>query len=112
LPSVAELVRSLRADGSRLRDDVIAAVATNETTFFRDVHPFDALRDMAIPDALAANGGRRRDGARGNVPDRRRGRRRRSLRSQADRTEPDRHVSRASIGACEISPSTAPCGRW
>jgi chemotaxis protein methyltransferase CheR len=59
LPSVTELVRSLRTDGSRLRDDVIAAVATNETTFFRDVHPFDALRDTAIPDALAANGGRR-----------------------------------------------------
>jgi chemotaxis protein methyltransferase CheR len=58
LPSVAELVRSLRNDGSRLRDDVVAAVATNETTFFRDVHPFDALRDVVIPDALAANGGR------------------------------------------------------
>jgi chemotaxis protein methyltransferase CheR len=37
---------------------VIAAVATNETTFFRDVHPFDALRDVVIPAVLAVNGGR------------------------------------------------------
>jgi chemotaxis protein methyltransferase CheR len=59
LPSVAELVRTLRRGELRLRNDVIAAVATKETTFFRDVHPFDALRDVVIPDVLAANGGRR-----------------------------------------------------
>jgi chemotaxis protein methyltransferase CheR len=58
LSSVTELIRSLRKGGSRLRDDVIAAVATNETTFFRDVHPFDALRDVVIPAVLAGNGGR------------------------------------------------------
>jgi chemotaxis protein methyltransferase CheR len=58
LPSVTALVRSLRLGGTRLRDDVVAAVATNETTFFRDVHPFDALRDVVIPEVLAANGGR------------------------------------------------------
>jgi chemotaxis protein methyltransferase CheR len=58
LPSIADLIRSLRNGGSRLRDDVIAAVATNETTFFRDAHPFDALREVVIPGVLAANGGR------------------------------------------------------
>lgn len=58
LPSVTALVRRLRDGGSRLRDDVVAAVATNETTFFRDMHPFDALRDVVIPEVLAANGGR------------------------------------------------------
>jgi chemotaxis protein methyltransferase CheR len=56
LPSIAELIRLLRAGAPRLRDDVVAAVATNETTFFRDVHPFDALRDVVIPDLLARNG--------------------------------------------------------
>ena len=59
LPSITELVRCLRDGETRLRDDVIAAVATNETTFFRDVHPFDALRDVVIPNVLKANGGRR-----------------------------------------------------
>jgi chemotaxis protein methyltransferase CheR len=59
LSSVAALVRTLRQGGAHLRDDVIAAVATKETTFFRDVHPFDALRDVVLPGVLAANGGKR-----------------------------------------------------
>jgi chemotaxis protein methyltransferase CheR len=58
-PSVAELVASLRSGDETLRDDVVAAVATNETSFFRDLHPFDALRDVVIPSVLAGNGGRR-----------------------------------------------------
>lgn len=59
LPSLAELVTSLRAGSETLREDVVAAVATHETSFFRDAHPFDALRDVVIPSVLAANGGRR-----------------------------------------------------
>jgi chemotaxis protein methyltransferase CheR len=59
LPSVTELIRRLRGGGTHLRDDVVAAVATNETTFFRDVHPFDALRDVIIPSVVNANGRRR-----------------------------------------------------
>jgi chemotaxis protein methyltransferase CheR len=58
LGSVAELVRTLRRGSTRLRDEVIAAMATNETTFFRDVHPFEALADVVIPDVLSRNGGR------------------------------------------------------
>ncbi|MEO5838346.1 MAG: protein-glutamate O-methyltransferase CheR [Acidimicrobiales bacterium] len=58
LSSVTELIRRLRNGETRLRHDVVAAIATNETTFFRDVHPFDALRDALIPEVLAANGGR------------------------------------------------------
>lgn len=57
LASVAELVASLRSGCERLRDDVVAAVATNETSFFRDVHPFEALGDVILPGVLAANGG-------------------------------------------------------
>jgi chemotaxis protein methyltransferase CheR len=34
-------------------------MVTNETFFFRDVHPFAALRDEIIPSLLRANGGRR-----------------------------------------------------
>ena len=58
LSSVTELIRRVRNGETRLRHDVVSAVATNETTFFRDVHPFDALRDVLIPEVLAANGGR------------------------------------------------------
>lgn len=58
-PSIAALVSSLRTGGSQLRDDVVAAMATNETSFFRDVHPFDALRDVILPEVLVGNGGRR-----------------------------------------------------
>lgn len=53
LSSVAELVRLLRTGPPALADDVAEAMTTNETSFFRDVHPFDALRDVVLPQALA-----------------------------------------------------------
>jgi chemotaxis protein methyltransferase CheR len=31
---------------------VVEAMTTNETTFFRDVYPFDALRDQLIPELM------------------------------------------------------------
>ncbi len=58
--SVTDLVSSLRSGCESLCDDVVAAVATNETSFFRDLHPFEALRDVVIPEVLASNGGRLR----------------------------------------------------
>lgn len=59
LDSVGELVRMLRAGaGEGVRAAVVEALATNETSFFRDHHPWDALRDTIIPEALARNGGR------------------------------------------------------
>lgn len=54
--SVAELVRRLPVGSTALRDDVVQAMTTNETSFFRDVHPFDALRDVVMPEALRASG--------------------------------------------------------
>ena len=59
LDSVGDLVQAVRVGGPRLRDVIVEAMATNETSFFRDVHPFDALRDTIIPGILAANGGLR-----------------------------------------------------
>jgi len=32
-----------------LNDQIIAAITTNETSFFRDSHPFDTFRDKIIP---------------------------------------------------------------
>lgn len=56
--SVTELIGRLRTGIGGLRDDVVQAMTTNETSFFRDLHPFDALRDVVIPSVLAANDGR------------------------------------------------------
>jgi chemotaxis protein methyltransferase CheR len=55
LGSVGDLVHRLRMGDPRVRDDVVNAMATNETCFFRDVHPFDALREIIIPEILGGN---------------------------------------------------------
>lgn len=52
LSSVGELVARLRSGAPALRDEVVEAITTNETSFFRDARPFDALRDVIIPDLL------------------------------------------------------------
>ncbi len=52
LPSADALVAQLRATAPLLTDlhrDAIDALTTNETLFFRDTSPFDALRDHIIP---------------------------------------------------------------
>ena len=49
LGSLAELTGALRTGNVRLSDDVVDAMMTNETSFFRDVHPFEALRDHVLP---------------------------------------------------------------
>jgi chemotaxis protein methyltransferase CheR len=50
LSSINELVEVLRRPGSiQLTDAVIDAMTTNETSFFRDLHPFNALRTDVIP---------------------------------------------------------------
>jgi chemotaxis protein methyltransferase CheR len=59
LASVADLVRVLRSGASRLTTAVVEAMTTNETSFFRDIHPFEALRTEVIPRILSANGGSR-----------------------------------------------------
>lgn len=50
LGTIAELVNTLRREPlSSLRGEVIDAMTTNETSFFRDVHPFSALEQAVIP---------------------------------------------------------------
>jgi chemotaxis protein methyltransferase CheR len=36
-------------EGLHLREPLIEAITTNETSFFRDSHPFDTLRDHILP---------------------------------------------------------------
>ncbi|MFT3710954.1 MAG: protein-glutamate O-methyltransferase CheR [Archangium sp.] len=53
LASVDELVGKVRSDErSKLATQVIEALTTNETSFFRDHHPFEALKTKILP-ALA-----------------------------------------------------------
>jgi chemotaxis protein methyltransferase CheR len=50
LGSLSELVATLRQDDDpALSERVIDALTTNETTFFRDLHPFESLRNHILP---------------------------------------------------------------
>jgi chemotaxis protein methyltransferase CheR len=51
--SAADLVARLRADPvNGLHRKVVEAMTVNETFFFRDLHPFEALRRVVLPDLL------------------------------------------------------------
>ena len=58
LESIGELIAQLRSQpaGNGLCRQVVEAMVTTETSFFRDHHPFEALRKVVIPDLI----GRRR----------------------------------------------------
>lgn len=59
--TIADLVAQLRQEGAPgLRDRVVEAMTTNETSFFRDVHPFRALTDTVLPELIEARRPRRK----------------------------------------------------
>ncbi len=50
LPSISALVETLRKPmNTRLTQRVVEAMTTNETSFFRDNKPFDALKSTVLP---------------------------------------------------------------
>lgn len=52
-----ELVVGLKKPGaSPLVDEVIDAMTTNESSFFRDLHPFNALKSHILPELIAKRG--------------------------------------------------------
>jgi len=58
--TVASLVGELRRSPSGpLRDLIVEAMTTNETSFFRDVHPFTALAEHVLPDVIRARSNER-----------------------------------------------------
>lgn len=60
-PSAAELCSALRAaPRGELERRVVEAMTTNETSFFRDVHPFDALRTRLLPELIEARASERK----------------------------------------------------
>ena len=49
----SDLFQKARADASsKIRRNIIEAITTNETSFFRDTSPFDLLRNKLIPDLI------------------------------------------------------------
>lgn len=53
LASVEELTQKLRTTLSgHLHEKVVEAMTTNETSFFRDVNPFQAFREQVLPDII------------------------------------------------------------
>jgi chemotaxis protein methyltransferase CheR len=52
LDDIRALVEKLKRGEPKLTTQVVEAMTTNETSFFRDVHPFETLRDDIIPDLL------------------------------------------------------------
>ncbi len=59
LPGIAELVAKIRTGAAALTSEVVEAMTTNETFFFRDKIPFDHLRETVLPALLTARASRR-----------------------------------------------------
>jgi chemotaxis protein methyltransferase CheR len=59
LPGISELVQKLRDGNSGLISQVVEAMTTNETFFFRDKVPFDHFREAILPELLKARASRR-----------------------------------------------------
>jgi chemotaxis protein methyltransferase CheR len=59
LESVSSLVARLGRASTGLERQVVEAMATNETYFFRDVRPFDVLRQQVLPELVQRRAGER-----------------------------------------------------
>ncbi len=57
-PSVEHLMAEVRAGKRHTR--VVEAMTTNETSFFRDLLPFEAFRKVVLPELMAKRAGQRR----------------------------------------------------
>lgn len=54
LSTIQELVVKMRQDKSNgLQQKVVDAMTTNETSFFRDIHPFETFKKIIVPDIMA-----------------------------------------------------------
>jgi chemotaxis protein methyltransferase CheR len=61
LSSIGELIGRLRGQPDNgLTRQVVEALVTTESSFFRDHHPFEALRTVVIPDLIKRRGDERR----------------------------------------------------
>jgi chemotaxis protein methyltransferase CheR len=57
LPDLTALVEQLRREPyGTLHREVVEAMTTNETSFFRDIHPFETLKSVVIPEIITRKG--------------------------------------------------------
>ncbi|KMP11731.1 chemotaxis protein CheR [Candidatus Nitromaritima sp. SCGC AAA799-A02] len=55
LESIEDLVSKMRSESSNaLQEKVVEAMTTNETSFFRDLHPFELMKTKIIPELIEA----------------------------------------------------------
>ncbi len=59
LSGIEELVAKIRSGAEALTSEVVEAMTTNETFFFRDKIPFDHLRQTVLPELVQARANRR-----------------------------------------------------
>src|SRR5205814_1702285 len=59
LSGISELVGKIKAGSDPLTSEVVEAMTTNETFFFRDKIPFDHLRETVLPELVQARANRR-----------------------------------------------------
>ncbi|WP_315734099.1 MULTISPECIES: protein-glutamate O-methyltransferase CheR [unclassified Bradyrhizobium] len=59
LPGIPELVQKIRSGAEQLTTQVVEAMTTNETFFFRDKIPFDHLREGILPALIQSRANRR-----------------------------------------------------
>ncbi len=59
LSGIAEIVQKMKSGSETLISDVVEAMTTNETFFFRDKIPFENLRETVLPMMLRARASRR-----------------------------------------------------
>ncbi|MGE5157002.1 MAG: CheR family methyltransferase [Gemmatimonas sp.] len=59
LSGISDLVLKIRSGAEAVTTDVVEAMTTNETFFFRDKTPFDHLRDTILPALLQSRASRK-----------------------------------------------------
>jgi chemotaxis protein methyltransferase CheR len=59
VPGISEVVQKMKAGSEQVILDVVEAMTTNETFFFRDKTPFDHFRETVIPELIRARAGKR-----------------------------------------------------
>lgn len=59
LSGIGELVQKIKSGAEALTIDVVEAMTTNETFFFRDKIPFENVRETVLPQLLKARANRR-----------------------------------------------------
>jgi len=59
VPGIPELVQKMKGGAEALTAEVVEAMTTNETFFFRDKVPFDHLKDTVLPALIKARAARR-----------------------------------------------------